>query len=83
MDTRKLGTISSSPSDLYMERWAITFASGYYVERDGYTWVEYMDNKTNTLMRTIPRPIGEEPSSSNGCTRSSWNTGGRTIQGSE
>src|SRR5690349_1636013 len=32
MDIRKLGTISSSPSDLYREKWAITFKSGYYVE---------------------------------------------------
>jgi len=80
MEIRKLGTISSSPSDLYREKWAITFAGGYYVERAGYTWVEWIDNKTNTLMRTTPRLITEEPRSDNGCTRSSWNVGGRTIQ---
>ena len=80
MEIRKLGTISSNPSDLYRERWALTFADGYYVERDGYTWVEWIDKATNTLMRTEPRLISEEPSGSNGCTRSSWNVGGKTLQ---
>ena len=82
MEIRKLGGIINSPSDLYREKWAITFAEGYYVERDGYTWVEWMDKATNTLMRTEPRPIDKEPSSK-GHNTSSWDVGGKTIQSSE